>query len=327
MILEYNSSKINEQILNFFLNDLNFVVDNESNLDDNKDKENDNNKNVYNQMIYTNDSSKNRVNDSLRESILGYLDKNIFDIFDAMIITHNTELLSSERKKSDDSNIVNNVLMKYLLKKKERTNMNKIYNKITNLSQLIEIFQSNNINKKQIPLSLAQNRFDIICSAINKTSINTHFNNSIFFNNYNLNNPCSFYDNNTGIHYNLLKADKVLLIQNDNYYIKMYHIICNNLGLIFCKVSEDLKKYLDKDNIYIQLNNLYKELISSDKMQILKNKILWIPCFEINKHIKTISTNSVGTFHEYIKISNKIIRKKINKEPLLVNNRYNNIIN
>ena len=324
MILEYNSSKVNEQILNFFLNDLNFVVDNESNLDDNKDKENDNNKNVYNQMIYTNDSSKNRVNDSLRESILGYLDKNIFDIFDAMIITHNTELLSSERKKSDDSNIVNNVLMKYLLEKKERTNMNKIYNKITNLSQLIEIFQSNNINKKQIPLSLAQNRFDIICSAINKTSINTHFNNSIFFNNYNLNNPCSFYDNNTGIHYNLLKADKVLLIQNDNYYMKMYHIICNNLGLIFCKVSEDLKKYLDKDNIYIQLNNLYKELISSDKIQILKNKILWIPCFEINKHIKTISTNSVGTFHEYIKISNKIIRKKINKEPLLVNNRYNN---
>ena len=70
-------------------------------------------------MIYTNDSSKNRVNDSLRESILGYLDKNIFDIFDAMIITHNTELLSSERKKSDDSNIVNNVLMKYLLKKKK----------------------------------------------------------------------------------------------------------------------------------------------------------------------------------------------------------------
>ena len=111
--------------------------------------------------------------------------------------------------------------MKYLLEKKERTNMNKIYNKITIRSQLIEIFPNSNINKKQIPLSLAQNRFDIICSAINKTSINTHFNNSIFFNNYNLNNPCSFYDNNTGIHYNLLKADKVLLIQNDNYYIKL----------------------------------------------------------------------------------------------------------
>ena len=55
MILEYNSSKINEQILNFFLNDLNFVVDNESNLDDNIDKENDNNKNAYNKIIYTND--------------------------------------------------------------------------------------------------------------------------------------------------------------------------------------------------------------------------------------------------------------------------------
>ena len=50
--------------------------------------------------------------------------KNIFDIFDSMIITHNTELLSSGRKKSDDSNIVNNVLMKYLFEKKERTNLN-----------------------------------------------------------------------------------------------------------------------------------------------------------------------------------------------------------
>jgi primase-polymerase (primpol)-like protein len=118
------------------------------------------------------------------------------------------------------------------------------------------------INKQQIPLSLAENRFDIISSAINKTSINCHFNNSIFFNNYSLNSPSSYYDTNTGIYYNFIKADKYILIENENYFMKMYHIIYNNLGFFFCKVSEELQNYLNKDNIYIQINNLYKEMIS-----------------------------------------------------------------
>ena len=319
IILEYNSSKKNEQILKFFLNDLHFVINNASDNEIIESKENGDNNNTYNKMIYTNDSSKNRVDVLIRESILGYLNKNLFDIFDSMLITNNEQISNSEMKNKNESYLINNILMGYLLEKNEKTNINKIYNKITNLSQLIEVFKSNNINKKQIPLSLAENRFDIISSTINKTSINNHFNNSIFFNNGSLNSPSSYYDNNSGIYYNFIKGDKVLLIENENYHMKMYHLIYKNFGLFFCKVSEELKEHLSKDNIYIQINSLYKELISSNKIQVLENKILWIPCFEINKNIEAINDNSVGTFHEYIKISNKIIRK-INREPLLVNN-------
>ena len=318
IILEYNSTKINEQILSVFINDLNFVIDNLSENDIND------NKNIYNKMIYTNDSSKNRVDVLVRESIVGYLNKNIFDVFDSMLVTNDSKLSSLENKNKEEPNLINNFLMKYLLEKKEKTNVNYIYNKITNLSQLIEIFKNNNINKKQIPLSLAENRFDIISSAINKTSFNSHFNNSIFFNNYSLNSPSSYYDTNTGIYYNFIKADKYLLIENENYYMKMYHIINNNLGIFFCKVSEELQNYLNKDNIYIQMNNIYNEMISSNKIKILENKILWIPCFEINKQIKTKNENNLGTFYEYIKITNKII-KKMNREPLLINNKYNKI--
>ena len=322
IILEYNGSKKNEQILTFFLNDLKFVINNTSDNEIIEGKENgDNNdkNNIYSKMIYTNDSSKNRVDVLIRESILGYLNKNLFDIFDSMLITNNEQISNSEIKNKNESYLINNILMGYLLEKNEKTNINKIYNKITNLSQLIEVFKNNNINKNQIPLSLAENRFDIISSAINKTSINNHFNNSIFFNNTSLNNPSSYYDSNTGIYYNFIKADKVLLIENENFHMKMYHIIYKNLGLFFCKVSEELQEHLNKDNIYIQINSLYKELISANKIQVLENKILWIPCFEINKNIEAINDNSVGTFHEYMKISNKIIRK-INRESLLVNN-------
>ena len=53
-------------------------------------------------MIYTNDSSKNRVDELIRETILKYIDKNILDIFDSVVITNTTELISSERKKNND---------------------------------------------------------------------------------------------------------------------------------------------------------------------------------------------------------------------------------
>ena len=337
MTIEYNKEKINEKILNIFLNDLNFVINNETENEDieleleseikqnkeNKEKKEEIKNNLYDKMMYTNDSTKNRIDDFIRESIIRYIGRNIIDIFDTAIITNNTEFKNAEKSKKDESYLINNVLVKYLLEKKEKANMNKIYNKITDLDQLIKLFQNNSINTKEIPLSLAENRFDIICLSINKTSFNNYFSNSFFFNNYNNNNSNSFLDKNTNIYYNYIKVDKLIYLENDKYSIKIYHLLNDNTGLFFCKISEEFKKNLNSNNnIYTQFNTIYKETIANNKIKILEDKFIWIPCFEIYKHLKTVSNNSSGTFHEYIKISNKVINY-LNREPLLVNAKDN----
>ena len=327
IILRYNSSKVNEQIINFILNDLNFVIlneteneeieDDESKKENNKEKEKNE---IYNKMVYTNDLTKNRVDDLIKEKVQRYIGKNILDILNCVVITNNTELITLEKGKKNEAYLMNNVIMKYLLEKKEKTNVNRIYSKMSNLDQLIKIFQNNNINKKEIPLSLAENRFDIISALINKTAFTNYFSNSIFFNNYNTNNPSSYFDKNSGYSYNYIKADQILILENEKHHIKLYHILSNNMSLVFCKVSKDFEKYLNKNNIYTQINSLYKETISLNKKEVLDSKILWIPCFEMYKHLKTLSSNGFGTFHEYIKISNKII-KQSNKEPLLIKSK------
>ena len=322
IIIEYNSDKANDNILNIFLNDLNFVVvnenDNEENESDNKEKSKDRNNEQYNKMVYTNDSTKNRVNDIIRQSIQKFFGKNIIDIFDSVIITNNTELVSLDKNKKNEGNMINNILTKYLLDKKERSNVNRIYNKIQNLDQLIKLFQNNNINNKEIPLSLAENRFDILCTVLNKLLFNSYFSNSTFFNNYNNNDSNSYLDKNSNIFYNFIKAEKVLILENDKYNINFCHILNNNLSIFFCKMNEDFSKYLNKNNIYTQINNVYKDTLSMNKKQVLDDKIIWIPCFEFYKHIRTLSNNSIGTIHEYIKISNQII-KQTNKEILRIN--------
>ena len=165
-------------------------------------------------MIYSNQSSKNEVCNISQESIKRYLNKNIFNIFDSVVIANNSELETSQKDNKIESYLLNDVIMKYLLDKNEKTNINRIYNKITNLDQLIKIFQNNNISKNEIPLSLAENRFDIISSILDKTAFNNCFNNSIFFNNYNQNNPSSYLDKKTGFFYNFIKPDKIITLEN-----------------------------------------------------------------------------------------------------------------
>ena len=330
IVIGYNSTETNEEILNIFLNDLNFVIINENdeleeerniNKDDNKEK----NIEQYNKMVYANDSTKNRVNDLIRQSMQKYVGKNILDIFDLVLITNNSEFISLDKGKKSEGNLVNNILVKYLLDKKERSNVNRIYNKISNLDQLIKLFQNNNINNnKELPLSLAENRFDILCTVINKTIFNNYFSNTSFFSNYSNNGSNSFLDKNTGIFYNFIKAKKILILENEKFNIKFCHILNNNLSIFFCKINGEFNKYLNKNNIYTQINNVYKETLLLNKKHVLDNKIIWIPCFEIYKHLKTLSNNSAGTIHEYIKISNQIINQT-NREFLRIN--ANNNIN
>ena len=313
---------MNNSLLNIFLEDLNFVVvdENENEKDNMKLERSINEKS--NKIIYTNDSTKNRVDDLIRQSIQKYMGNNILDIFNCLLITNKKEYINLE--KNIDGNLVNNTLTKYLINKKEISNINKLYNKISNLDQLIKLFQNNNINnKEEMPLSLAENIYGITSTVINKAIVNNYFNNTNFFNNYNNNNANSFIDKNNNIYYNYIKGEKILIIKNDEYNLNFYHLLKNNLCLFFCALNDEFNSYLKKSNIYTQINDVYKKTLKKNKNFVIKEKIIWIPCFQKYKHIKTLNNNVSGTIHEYIKISNPII-KGVHREFLKINNNENN---
>ena len=317
IIIGYNSAQVNNSLLNIFLEDLNFVVvdENENEKDNIKLERSINEKS--NKIIYTNDSTKNRVDDLLRQSIQKYMGNNILDIFNCLLITNKKEYINLE--KNIDGNLVNNTLTKYLMNKKEMSNINKLYNKISNLDQLIKLFQNNNINnKEEMPLSLAENIYGITSTVINKAIVNNYFNNTNFFNNYNNNNANSFIDKNNNIYYNYIKGEKILIIKNDEYNLNFYH-----LCLFFCALNDEFNSYLKKSNIYTKINDVYKKTLKKNKNFVIKEKIIWIPCFQKYKHIKTLNNNVSGTIHEYIKISNPII-KGVHREFLKINNNENN---
>ena len=356
IIIEYDNKKKNEDILNIFLNDFNFSNFTETDNEDNEEEDNTEHKTIKeeqeqeNKLIYANDSMKNKINDIVRQSALSYLGKNIFNIFNSMLITNNYNYTPSllpqtsrsyhntlnnkkinrssynyneiNIQKNFDENLINIFSMNYLLEVKEESNIKVLYNKKTNLVKLIEAFQNNKIKKDEIPLTIAQNIYDILSCVINKTIINNCFNNSHFFNNYNMNNPSSFFEKNSGIFYNFIKPEKIYIFQNEKYRIKFYQIINNNFSLFFCNTNDEILNYLNKDNIYIQINEIYKEAINNNEKEVLKDKIIWIPCFEIYNHFKCLSSNGAGTIHEYVKISNKKI-KKIILEQFRINNNEN----
>ena len=322
IIIGYNSAQVNNSLLNIFLEDLNFVVvdENENEKDNMKLERSINEKS--NKIIYTNDSTKNRVDDLIRQSIQKYMGNNILDIFNCLLITNKKEYINLE--KNIDGNLVNNALTKYLINKKEISNINKLYNKISNLDQLIKLFQNNNINnKEEMPLSLAENIYGITSTVINKAIVNNYFNNTNFFNNYNNNNANSFIDKNNNIYYNYIKGEKILIIKNDEYNLNFYHLLKNNLCLFFCALNDEFNSYLKKSIIYTQINDVYKKTLKKNKNFVIKEKIIWIPCFQKYKHIKTLNNNVSGTIHEYIKISNPII-KGVHREFLKINNNENN---
>jgi hypothetical protein len=203
---------------------------------------------------------------------------------------------------------------------KGENNINILYNKLTKLDQLIKVFNKNNIKNNEIPITIAQNIFDILSIVINKTIINNNFNNSIIFNNYNLNDPNSFFDRNSNIFYNFIKPEKIVVLHNANYKMNFYHIINKNISLFFSNINDDIIKYLTEKNIYVIANEIYNDTITNSQKEIIYNKVIWIPCFDIYNHFKCLSNNSAGIIHEYVKISNKPIRQ-INKEQFKIKNK------
>ena len=73
------------------------------------------------------------------------------------------------------------------------------------------------------------------------------------------------------------------------------------------------------NNIYIQMNEIYKESLNDNEIIQKDDCIIWIPCFEKVEYLKTdkisfSNTNNNSTVNEHIKLENKKINKSLKKE-------------
>ena len=158
-------------------------------------------------------------------------------------------------------------------------------------------------------------------------------NSSKLINNYNFFTCDSFLDEVSGIYYNFMRPSVMYELSDESIQINCYIIVNGAFAIAFIKFDNNLiyEEILNKKNLYNQVNDIFKELISTNKMNILKNRMMWIPCFHSYRHLKCLINNSFFTAHEYIQISNKIIntkqrRKKEKSYELFYNNNLNSFL-
>ena len=336
LFIEYNKEKANQELLDIFVNYLNFNVEmtnresdfnininiNMSNFGTSKENggETLNYNEIEKNVLILRKNNKN--NEKINKVFSSLTGKNLFNIFSALIMIDTNSLISKDdeilKQKQNDifSNLYINIeAVNYLLKLDNKTNINSTYSKITSLDQLMKIFLQNNMSTEEIPLSAAENRYNMLSCILNN-NINTDFSNSNFFNNYNIYNSTSYVDKKTGIYYNFIKPEKIYIMFSENFDTIFYHIIHNNMALFFVQFNEKQKKnyFGDNNNIYSQIADIYKELLYKQIIGELNNKIIWIPCFNIYRHFKYLTNNNNFTVHEYIKVSNNIIFSKTKEQ-------------
>ena len=357
IFFEFMKNKKNDEIYNIFINKFGFAEkaisikknQNESNGGD-EISNNDNNK--LNFLVY-----KNRliINDTIKESITSFLGKNIFHFFDSILLTNKDKVSNqnnmtgnnlmkskslgtlsdiNDLKYSDSDLFINIVAINNLFQSKNNKKVVNVYQSINSLEKLIKIFLQNNINNDEIPLSVAENRFDIISFIFNKIINDISKNTSKLINNYNIYNSNSFLDEKTGISYNFMKPEKIYILYDEKNEINFYIVVNNSFAVFFIQFnSNEIKRYIFKQNLYLQIDEIYKELISNKMIDVLDNKIIWIPCFNVYRHFKCLINKSYFTVHEYIRISNKNInsntkkKKEFNKSyGLLFNKNLNSFL-
>ena len=214
-----------------------------------------------------------------------------------------------ELKYKDSELYINLSLIENLFQSNKKTNISKLYNRISSLDELMKIFLSYKIDKNEIPLSAAENRFNVVGFVLNKLINNILINSSKLINNYNFFTSDSFFDESSGIYYNFIKSNYIYELYDDKRHFSFYIYNISNFSMFFIKFEnqEIEKEILKGKNLYSQVNDIFKTLISKNKINILKNKTLWIPCFHSFKHLKCLINNTFFTVHEYILMSNKII--------------------
>ena len=333
IFVEFSKKEKNEEILNIFINNLGFVekkVNQKKNQNESNGGEGASNEeeNQLNYLLYKN---KIQINNSIKKSMNHLFGNNLFHFFNSIILTNNEknlDNLNANMKDDCDDLYINISAINNIFGSNSNSNLSNLYQRINSLSQLIKTFQQNKINKEEIPLSIAENRFDIFSCVLN-IKVNESLNNSSkLANNNSYFNSKSFLDKNTGIFYNYIKLEKIYVLNEEGEALNFYFIANNSLSIFFTKFNnEEIKKNIFDKNIYIRINEIYKKLISNQNIEIFENKFIWIPCFNIYRHLKSIINNSHYTAHEYISISNKIITKANNTTyNLLFNNNLKSFI-
>ena len=335
IFVEFSKNKKNEEILNIFINNLGFVEkkinqkknQNESNGGEGASNDEDN------QLNYLLFKNKIQINDSIKKSMNHLFGNNLFHFFNSIILTNNEKNSDSLNPNMDgdgdsDDLFINITAINNIFGSNNNSNLSNLYQRINSLSQLIKTFQQNKINKDEIPLSIAENRFDIFSCVLNNKVNETLNNSSKLTNNHSFFNSKSFLDKKTGIFYNYIKLEKIYVLKDEDDALNFYFIVNNSLSIFFIKFNnEEIKKNIFDKNIYIRINEIYKKLISNQNIEIFENRFIWIPCFNIYRHLKSIINNSHYTAHEYISISNKIITKANNTAyNLLFNNNLKSFI-
>ena len=298
-------------------------------------------------LIYKN---KNELDDSSKNSISSFYGNNLFYFFNSILLCNSDkefdinkyneinmipeDIQQINNLKYKDSEIyINLSAINSLFQSNNNNIFSKLFKRITSLDKLMKIFLLNKIDKNEIPLSAAENRFNVIGFVLDKLINNILFNSSKLANNYNLFNSDSFLDEVSGIYYNFMRPCLLYEISEESIQINCYIIINEPLAIAFIKFENNLiyEEILNKKNLYNQVNDIFKELISNKKLNILKNKTIWIPCFHSYRHLKCLINNSSFTVHEFTQISNKIInthqrRKKEKAYEFLFNNNLNSFL-
>ena len=349
--VEFSKNDSNEEIYNIF-KELDFfeksisISKNQTKSNGGEDISN-NGQIQLNYLIYKN---KNELNDYAKKALSSFYGNNLFYIFNSILLSNaeqeynidnyngniqlQKEMQNINNLKYKDSEIyINMSAINDLFQSNNIKNISKLYKRITSLDELMKIFLQNKIDKNEIPLSAAENRFNIVGFVLDKLINSILINSSKLLNNYNYFNADSFFDEISGVYYNFMKSTLIYKLYDENIQINFYIIVNEMFANFFIKFENQSieNELLNGQNLYSLINDIMKNLILNKKMKILKNKMIWIPCFHSYRHLKCLINNTSFTVHEYIQVSNKVIntyqrRKKEKAYELLFKNSLNSFL-
>ena len=287
--INFSSEYNNEEIKQFLIEQNNFILEGENIL-------------KYNNL--------NKESNKVKKTSIN-LNKKIFSMSNSMIITNGSQnyLNSIKIKKgNEDDKYINLVTYNFLISENNPNSIiSNLYSKVSKLNDLIKYFSNNNLNIKLIPISIAENTYNIKSCILNQSILK----------NLNLFNSNKFsFQMENNIYYNYIQPPFTIYINSSKNY-SFYQISNDIISLIIFEIKNDLKDNLN--NIYIQINELYKETLNENNKIIKDNCLLWIPCFEKNEHLKTnkitfSNLNNNLIVDEYIRIYNKKIIKDSKNE-------------
>ena len=344
ILLEYNSKLLGICIVNYFLQgkNLKLRISHLSSIDNENYKKifsdliefvknefiydeieilgkmkNDNLYNIFNKNCFILEDdilkfkSKCLIDDKKKESISNLINKNIFGFIDIMIITdyeNNPEII---KKNKEHNKNINLTTYNYLMDNSENKNLLNIYNNMI-YEDMLKYFISNDFDQKEFPLIFNNNNLTFKSCYINNDILINH----PLFNSFNF--SCLIDE----IYYNYISLPFSIL-KNNKYNINIYEISIGNLYLMIFELSKELNMILNSNNIYIQLHELYTDVILLENKN--EEKLLWVPCFDINSHYFcnefSILKNTKNFFiNEFIKIYNKNI--EFNEEIICMKKKH-----